>query len=100
MRVLELLARVELSERSRPLTSLLTERAAALPWGSTVIVVTGMAGDELFLALNRLRQAGLLVVLFLIEPTGNVAAVEGRARAVGVALQPVWRATGMRGARP
>jgi uncharacterized protein (DUF58 family) len=100
MRVLELLARVELSERSRPLTSLLTERAAALPWGSTVIVVTGMAGDELFLALNRLRQAGLLVVLFLIEPTGNVAAVAGRARAVGVALQPVWRATGMRGTRP
>jgi len=100
MRVLELLARVELSEHGRPLTSLLGERGVALPWGSTAIVVAGTTSDELFLTLHKLRQVGLLVVLFLIEPTGDVAVVEGRARAVGVTLKPVWRATSLTGARP
>jgi len=100
MRVLELLARVELSGHGRPLTGLLTERGVVLPWGSTAIVVAGTVSDELFLALHKLRQVGLLVVLFLIEPSGDVAMIEGRARAVGVVLQPVWRATSMTGTRP
>jgi hypothetical protein len=53
--------------------------------------VTGSTGDDLFLTLNTLRQSGVLVVLFLIEANPDRAAVEARARAVGVALQVAWR---------
>jgi uncharacterized protein (DUF58 family) len=91
MRILEVLARVEPAEQGERLIRLLSRRASALPWGSTVVVVAGSTSEELFLSLHRLRQAGLLVVVLLIEPLTDVAAVEARARAVGATLHVVWR---------
>jgi uncharacterized protein (DUF58 family) len=97
MRILEVLARVELIEHGEPLIGLLSQRTLALPWGTTVVIVAGRTSDELFPALHKLRQVGLLVVLFLIEPNPDRAAVEARARAIGAALHVVWREADMQG---
>jgi uncharacterized protein (DUF58 family) len=91
MRILEVLARVEPAEQGERLIRMLSRRASALPWGSTVVVVVGSTSEELFLALHRLRQAGLLVVVLLVEPLTDVAGVEARARAIGATLHVVWR---------
>jgi hypothetical protein len=99
MRILEVLARVELSEHGESLIGLLTRRTLALPWGTTLVIVAGRTTDELFPALHKLRQVGLLVVLFLIEPNPDRAAVEARARAVGAALHVVWRAADLQALR-
>ncbi|HVA93127.1 MAG TPA: DUF58 domain-containing protein [Chloroflexota bacterium] len=99
MRVLEVLARVEPHEQGESLIRLLLQRTVALPWGSTVVVIAGATSEELFLALHKLRQVGLLVVLFLVEPHPDVAAVEARARAVGVTLQVAWRDADMQAVR-
>src|SRR5205814_294173 len=56
MRLLELLARVELQERGDPLLSLLTRHSVSLPWGSTAVVITGTPSDHLFMTLHRLRE--------------------------------------------
>jgi uncharacterized protein (DUF58 family) len=91
MRILEILARVEPAEQGEGLIRLLARRASALPWGSTVVIIVGSTSEELYLALHRLRQSGLLVVVLLVESLPDVAGVEARARAVGATLHVVWR---------
>ena len=91
MRLLELLARVELQERGDPLVSLLNRHSVSLPWGSTAVVITGTPSDQLFMTLHRLREAGALVVLFLVGRRPDQAALEARARALRIRLHAVWQ---------
>jgi uncharacterized protein (DUF58 family) len=91
MRLLELLARVELQERGDPLVTLLNRHSVSLPWGSTAVVITGTPSDQLFMTLHRLREAGALVVLFLVARRPDQAALEARARALGIHLHAVWQ---------
>jgi uncharacterized protein (DUF58 family) len=91
MRLLELLARVELQERGDPLVTLLNRHSVSLPWGSTAVVITGTPSDQLFMTLHRLREAGALVVLFLVARRPDQAALEARARALGIRLHAVWQ---------
>jgi uncharacterized protein (DUF58 family) len=91
MRILELLARITPQEQGEPLLGMLVRRSLALPWGSTVVVVTGSLADELLVTLHRLREAGLLVVLFLVERRSDGPQIAARARALGVMLRLVWQ---------
>jgi uncharacterized protein (DUF58 family) len=89
MRVLELLARLETSDGDSVLRDL-DARSLGLPWGSTLVVITGTVNDEVFITLHRLRQAGLLVVLILVSRTPANIRTVARARSVGVVLHSMW----------
>jgi hypothetical protein len=53
-------------------------------------VVTGRAGDGLWAALHRLREAGARVLVLLVDEGGGVAAARAAAQMVGVSLWAVW----------
>jgi hypothetical protein len=77
-----MLARVELAE-TFAFVELLRRETVRLPWGTTLIVVTGRATDALFDALFQVRRAGFQVVLILVEPGADFAWVQRRARHFG-----------------
>lgn len=65
-RVLEALAAVTSFATASIETLLLTE-SARLPWGATLVVVTGIVTDELLSTLIRLHQVGRRVALVSLE---------------------------------
>ena len=87
VRLLELLARLELDEGATELVHCLTRHALGLPWGSTVIVITGRMTEALFLTLHRLRESGAQVQLYCVRPCADQVVWEARARTLGVALR-------------
>lgn len=89
MRILELLARLEIADEGAGFAALLREAGLELPWGTTVVAITGSLGDELFAALHRLREAGLLVVLLDVERRPDHTEMQARAAALGVRLRIV-----------
>ena len=83
MKVLELLARVELIEDGEPLIVWAQHTAAPLAWGTTVIAITPN-GDELTCqGLHALVRAGLNVVMLVVESYGRFGLVQERARRLG-----------------
>ena len=67
MSVLEVLARVQLTEAPPlPFADFLRRESLALPWGATLVVITGRESDALFAALLNLRQRGFAVALILV----------------------------------
>lgn len=84
MKVLELLARVELIENAQPFVDWAQQTAAPLAWGTTVIAVTP-SGDEITCqGLHSLVRAGLNVVMLVVEPYGRFGLVQERARRLGI----------------
>ena len=70
---------------------MLAQRSLTLTWGSTAVVVTGSLSDELLLTLHRLREAGLMVVLFLVEQRADGPRIAAQARGLGIELHLVWQ---------
>lgn len=64
MRLLETLARVQFVE-TLPVAQVLHQQRVELSWGTTVIVITGQANEELFDQFFQLRRVGLNPVLIL-----------------------------------
>jgi uncharacterized protein (DUF58 family) len=84
--ILEILARIQ-PTRATPLGSLLQEASVALPWGSTLAVVSGRASPSTLAALYRLKRTGFLVSLILVgqdEPEE-----QRRAEALGITTHRV-----------
>lgn len=69
MRVLEVLARVQITE-TYPLVQLLQREIVHLSWGATLIVITGQIDEPLFEALFHSRRAGLNAVVIVTSPLG------------------------------
>ncbi len=65
-RLLEALAAVT-SFATASIETLLMTESARLPWGSTLVVVTGIITEELMTALVRLRDVGRRLVLVSLE---------------------------------
>lgn len=89
MRVLDLLARVAMSE-GPDFPAFLQRETSRLAWGSTLVVITGRVGEELFAALAGLRRAGFSVVLFSTDPSTAFDAIRKRAATIGVPSYEVW----------
>jgi uncharacterized protein (DUF58 family) len=89
MQVLEVLARAQIAERI-PLGKLLRRGCAELPWGSTVVVITGRETVELYENLVHLRRAGFAVSAILVQPPRSSGAVEGKAELADVSVHRVW----------
>lgn len=83
MKVLELLARVELLDDSEPFTAWAQRIAAPLPWGTTVIAITPNGDDIACQGMHALVRAGLNAVMLVVEPYGHFERVQERARRLG-----------------
>ena len=82
MRLLEVLARVQVSE-SIPLATLLREQIVHLAWGTTVILVTSRLDEGLLEGLLQARRAGLNAVVILCGYATGHADVQRRAQRFG-----------------
>jgi hypothetical protein len=89
MKLLEVLARVELAERPEPFVSWAQRFAVSLSWGSTVIAVTPNADEAMCHGMHALVRAGLNVVLMVVEPYHRFGIVQQRARRLGFAAYPM-----------
>jgi uncharacterized protein (DUF58 family) len=74
-----------------PLPVFLRQQGHNLPWGSTVIVITGEQTTALDDALLYLRGQGLAVALILVMPPPPDTTVQRRAAALGMPVYTVWR---------
>jgi uncharacterized protein (DUF58 family) len=83
MKVLELLARVELIDDDEPFATWAQRVAAPLPWGTTVIAITPNADEVACQGLHALVRAGLNAVMLVVQPYGRFARVQERARRLG-----------------
>lgn len=74
--ILEALAAVSPMPTAR-LGELLLKESARLPWGATLLVVTGVLADELSEAMLRLSSAGRRVVLLSLDPEQRAEELPG-----------------------
>jgi uncharacterized protein (DUF58 family) len=88
MRLLETLARLELTESS-PLAPLIQSQRYHLPWGTTLIVITGRAEDAVLEELHQARRAGQNAVLILAGRDAEPEGVRRRANAFGIAVHSI-----------
>jgi uncharacterized protein (DUF58 family) len=80
MRVLEVLARVQAAS-TLPLSELIRREYLRLPWGTTLVVISGHADEALFDQLFQVRRAGMNVVIVLVGPVPGAQEIGKRAAA-------------------
>jgi uncharacterized protein (DUF58 family) len=90
MRLLDVLARVKLAEMDMPLPEVLRRELVSLPWGTTLVIITGLADEALFDALFQARRSGLDAVLVLTSPVAGFEAIKRRLEHFGF---PVYHLT-------
>jgi uncharacterized protein (DUF58 family) len=92
MQVLDLLARIERTgeDEAVPFLDLLSRRTLALPWGSTVVVITPREVAGLFDTLLTLRRRGLLPILVLLLPDLEFTLTARRADQIGTQAIRIW----------
>lgn len=78
MRMLEVLARVEVVE-GRPIETQLREVIHHLPWGTTIILITGRIDDGVFDQLFQARRLGLDVMLVFCGPIPDFQGIKQKA---------------------
>jgi uncharacterized protein (DUF58 family) len=92
MQVLDLLARIERTSEDEavPFLDLLSRRTLALPWGSTVAIITPREIEGLFDTLLTLRRRGLLPILVLLLPDREFTLTARRADQIGAQAIRIW----------
>ncbi len=92
VQVLELLGRVEASIGA-DFCTLLREQMAHLPWGATLVVITGRESEELWETLLALRRAGFSVeVVFCNYPSRfGYDQAQGKGASLGFRCHRVWK---------
>lgn len=83
IRILETLARIETANDS-PLAALIQGLRVQLSWGTTLIVITGQAGDDLLDELYQARRSGQNAGLVLAGPVAHVREIIVRAEHFGI----------------
>jgi uncharacterized protein (DUF58 family) len=94
MRILDLLARIETTQES-PLASIIQRERFHLSWGTTLIVITGEAGDDLLDELYQARRAGQNALLILAGPVTDEREVTRRADRFGIPVIPILNERGL-----
>jgi uncharacterized protein (DUF58 family) len=85
MRLLETLARAEIAENSA-LVPLIQAQRYQLAWGTTLIMITGKADDELLDELYQARRWGQNAVLILAGREASDDMIRRRAKTFGIAV--------------
>jgi uncharacterized protein (DUF58 family) len=78
MRILDILARVQSTETT-PLVELLRQESVHLSWGTTLIIIAGLADEALFDQLFQVLRRGLDIMLILAGPVYNLKLIQQRA---------------------
>lgn len=95
--VLEVLARVTLippaanAAAEGAFAHFLRQETVRLPWGTTVVVLTGQATPLLLDTLGQLRQSGFAVALILARRAMTPLPLQERAKVLGIPLYHVWQ---------
>ncbi len=82
IRILDTLARLQGGELE-PLTALLGRETPNLPWGTTVVVITGETSEALFDELFQIQRRGQNVVLVVAGLGGSISKAREQARHFG-----------------
>lgn len=82
MRLLEVLARIEMAHE-KPILEQLRQEVHHLPWGTTLILITGDVDDPTFDALFQARRLGLDAMLVFCGQVQNFQAKKQRAEHFG-----------------
>ena len=90
MRILETLARVEMTHE-RPLTTILQRERVLLPWGPTLLVITGQVSDDLLHELYQARRNVQDALLILSGSVTHVKETQQRAAFFGIPVIPIAR---------
>ncbi len=91
MRALDILARVKVADTASPLSEVLHRESLSLAWGTTLVVITGMADEPLFDALFQARRGGLDAILILTSPAAGIQAARQRVERMGVRVYHLTR---------
>jgi uncharacterized protein (DUF58 family) len=83
--ILNLLARLQTSP-GRPLIDMLNKETPALPWGTTVVIITGHIDDALFDSIFQIQRRGQNVVMVIAGHGGNIRTAHQQARRFGFPL--------------
>lgn len=88
MRILEALARLEVSQ-TYPLLELLQRQRPHLPWGATQIVITPRLADPDFDALFQARRSGLGILIVLVGNPADYHSICRKANYFGFTLYSI-----------
>jgi uncharacterized protein (DUF58 family) len=88
MRILDVLARIQ-AANTIPLAELIRREYLGLPWGTTLIVVTGQVDDALFDQLFQVRRGGMNLVVVLVGPVPGAQEIQNRAASFNIPLYPI-----------
>lgn len=80
--ILGLLSRLHLTEM-HPLTEMLSRETPNLPWGTTVVVITGSIDEALFDEIFQIQRRGQNVVMIIAGHGGNIKQARQHARRFG-----------------
>jgi uncharacterized protein (DUF58 family) len=80
--ILNLLARIQCSD-VHPLTEMLNKETPALPWGTTVVIITGSVDEALFDAIFQIQRRGQNVVMIITGLGANTKLARQQARRFG-----------------
>lgn len=83
MRMLETLARVEMTSESS-LAALIQRERYHLPWGTTLMVITGQVQDDLLQELYQARRSGQNAMLILAGMLSGSRQIQQRAAFFGI----------------
>jgi hypothetical protein len=84
MRVLETLARVHTIDGGPDFAEQTEYQRVHLPWGTTLMMITGSVDDGLLNELHQARRAGQNAVIILAGRAVSVADIETRAGFYGI----------------
>jgi len=88
MHVLDVLARIQAND-GHPIHHQLNVDASTLPWGTTVVLVTGQLDDSLFDQLFQIRRRGLNAAVILAGKAANLEDARRRAVHSGIEIYQV-----------
>jgi uncharacterized protein (DUF58 family) len=80
--ILDLLARLHTTE-THPLTELLSRETPNLPWGTTVVIISGSINEALFDEIFQIQRRGQNVVMIIAGHGGNIKQARQQARRFG-----------------
>jgi uncharacterized protein (DUF58 family) len=94
MRILDILARIETTQE-KPLAGIIQRERFRLSWGTTLIVITGEAGNDLLDELYQACRAGQNVLLILAGPVSDEREITRRANRFGIPVFPILNERGL-----
>ena len=80
--ILDLLARIQTTE-THPLTEMLNQETPKLPWGTTVVIITGSIKEDLFDEIFQIKRRGQSVVLIITGLGANIKLASRQAKRFG-----------------